>query len=117
MGTVVSGSGPRGSRPKGDETLLYCGPPGGPTLWGEVGQDRLGGSAETGGGIDDGIGDGVRGGVRLGAERDCRRRRGGVSESEQVKWSTVEQGKGRMSMNLYLQRGTNTAGTKKQSKT
>ena len=55
-----------------------------------AGGDRPGGSAETGGGISDEIGDGVRGGVGRGSDRGRGRRRGGVSGSERVKWSRVE---------------------------
>ena len=43
-----------------------------------TGRDRPGGSAETGGGINDEIGNGVRGGFGQGAKRDRGRRRGGV---------------------------------------
>ena len=55
-----------------------------------AGQDRPGGSAETGGGINDDIGDKVRGGVGRGAEWDRGRREGGVYGSEQVQWSGAE---------------------------
>ena len=67
-------------------------------------QDRPGGSAETGGVIDNDIGDGIRGGVGRGARRDRGRRRGGISGSERFKWSGVERGGGQMSTLLDLRR-------------
>ena len=76
-------------------------------------RDRPGGSVKTGGSIiDDEIGDGFRGGFGRGSKRDCGRRRGGVSGSEQVQWSGVEWGGGQLRMNLDLQGARNTAGRK-----
>ena len=75
-----------------------------------AGRDRPGGSAETGGGIDDEVGDGVRGGVGRGAERDRGRRQGGVSGSERVQWIGVEQGGGWIITHLDLRRVSNTTG-------
>ena len=55
-----------------------------------AGGDRSGGSAETGGGISDKIRDIFRGGVGRGDNWGRERRLGGVSGSEWVKWSGVE---------------------------
>ena len=57
-----------------------------------AGPDRPGGSAETGGGINDEIRDRIRGGVGQVSKRGRRRRQGGVSGSKRVKWSGVEDG-------------------------
>ena len=61
-----------------------------------AGRNRLGGGEETGDGDNDNIGDGFRGGVGRGIELGLRRI-GGVSGSEQVQWSVMEWGGGRMS--------------------
>ena len=61
-----------------------------------TGRNRLGGGEETGDGDNNEIGDGFGGGVGRGIKRGLRRRRG-VSGSELVEWSGMEQSGGRMS--------------------
>ena len=67
-----------------------------------AGRDRPKGSTETGGGIRDDIkdGDGVRGEVGRGSDQVSGRRRGGVSGSERVYWSRVEQSGGGLILEL-----------------
>ena len=55
-----------------------------------AGRDRPGGSATTGGGIDDEIGNGLREGFGRADKRDRGRRRCGVYGSKRVQWSGAE---------------------------
>ena len=80
-----------------------------------AGRNRPGGGEETGDRVNDDIGDRVGGGVGQGIERG-RGRRGGVSGSEQVSWSGVDQGGGQMSDHPRQTKGQKHGGEGESSK-